>query len=68
MEITTATPGKSLRAKWDATGRLSVYFYAKGAGKTQLAVDHMKLASSKESLKMKSYWSSALGRLEKFLT
>jgi hypothetical protein len=67
MVITSATPGKSLRAKWDMTGRLSVYFYSKGAGKTQLAVDHMKLASSKESLKMKSYWSNALDRLEKML-
>ena len=67
IEITTATPRKSLRAKWDTTGRLSVHFYSKGAGKTQLAVDHMKLASSKKSLKMKSYWSTALDRLEKII-
>jgi len=47
IEITTATPGKSLRAKWDGHTRLSVYFYASPGGKTRIAVDHMKLASSK---------------------
>jgi hypothetical protein len=67
MEITTAHPGKSLRAKWDDTTRLGVYFLKKGAERTQVVVDHMKLAGSKDALKMKSYWSSALHRLEKIL-
>ena len=68
MEITTATPNKSLRAKWDdGKSRLSVNFYAKGSGKSQAAVDHMKLASSAESAKMKSYWFNALDRLETLL-
>lgn len=67
IEITTATPGKSLRAKWDETTRLSVYFYGSGAEKSRIAVDHMKLASSKESLKMKSYWFTALDRLQNML-
>jgi hypothetical protein len=68
MEITTATPNKSLRAKWDnGKSRLSVNFYAKGPDKSQAAVDHMKLASSAESAKMKSYWFNALNRLETLL-
>ena len=67
MEITTATPGKSLRAKWDEDTRLSVNFYDKGAGKAQIAVDHMKLASSEECAKMKSYWFAALNRLQEIL-
>jgi hypothetical protein len=45
-------------------GRLSVNSYAKGPEKTQVAVDHMKLANSKECTKMKSYWFEALNRLE----
>jgi hypothetical protein len=65
MEITTATRNKSLRAKWDdGKSRLSVNFYAKGLGKTQAAVDHMKLPNSKESARMKNYWFEALNRLE----
>jgi len=68
IEITTATRNKSLRAKWDdGKSRLSVNFYAKGAGKCQAAVDHMKLANSKECAKMKTYWFEALNRLETYL-
>jgi len=68
MEITTATPGKSLRAKWNGDTRLSVNFYGRGAQKAQVTVDHMKLAGSKDSAKMKSYWFAALNRLESLLT
>lgn len=68
IEITTATRNKSLRAKWDdGKSRLSVNFYAKGAGKCQAAVDHMKLANSKECARMKTYWFEALNRLETYL-
>jgi hypothetical protein len=66
LEITTATPGKYVRGKWGAS-RLSVGFYGKGADRTQVAVDHGKLASSRESAKMKSYWFAALGRLQSTL-
>ena len=66
LEITTATPGKYVRGKWGVS-RLSVGFYGKGAAKTQVAVDHGKLASSKESGKMKSYWFAALNRLQELL-
>ncbi|MGB0035400.1 MAG: hypothetical protein WBP79_08005 [Candidatus Acidiferrales bacterium] len=64
IEITTATPGKSLRAKWDTDTRLSVYFYSQGPEKTRVVADHMKLTSSKEVVKMKSYWTSALEKME----
>ena len=68
IEITTATENKSLRAKWNRdASRLSVNFYPKGAGKCQVAVDHMKLASSKECAKMKTYWFEALNRLQEIL-
>ena len=67
LEITTHTKNKSLRAAWDGNkSRLGVNFSARGAGKTQVAVDHMKLTSVREVKKMKAYWSAALNRLEKF--
>ncbi|HXO88218.1 MAG TPA: hypothetical protein VN885_06160 [Candidatus Acidoferrales bacterium] len=66
LEITTATPGKWVRGRW-GDSRLSVGFYAKGEAKTQVAIDHGKLSSSKESAKMKSYWFQALNRLESLL-
>jgi hypothetical protein len=66
LEITTATPGKYVRGKW-GTSRLSVGFISKGAARTQVAVDHEKLGSSKECAKMKSYWFDALNRLQEIL-
>jgi hypothetical protein len=66
LEITTATPGKYVRGKWGES-RLSVGFYARGAGKAQVAVDHGKLANSRESAKMKTYWFAALNRLQEML-
>lgn len=67
LEITKATKGKSIRAKCDGDTRLSVYFYPSGGQKTRVAVDHMKLGSSKDVLKMKSFWFEALNRLESLL-
>ncbi|MFZ0634429.1 MAG: hypothetical protein WA755_02975 [Candidatus Acidiferrales bacterium] len=67
MEITTATPNKSIRAKWDGGTRMSVYFYAKGAEKCQVVVDHMKLESAAESKRMKIFWAEAVTRLESAL-
>jgi hypothetical protein len=67
VEITTATPGKYVRAKWNGDSRLSVGFISKGAAKTQVAVDHGKLANSKECARMKSYWFDALNRLQEIL-
>ncbi len=67
LEITTATPRKYVRGKWDEDTRLSVGFYSRGSDKTQVAVDHSKLANSKECAKMKSYWFAALNRLQGIL-
>jgi hypothetical protein len=66
LEITSATPGKYVRGKWGAS-RLSVGFFGKGAAKTQVAVEHAKLASSKESARMKDYWFAALNRFRELL-
>jgi hypothetical protein len=67
LEITSATPGKYVRARWNGDSRLSVGFNSKGPQKTQVAVDHEKLSSSKECAKMKAYWFEALDRLQAVL-
>ncbi len=68
MEITTFTKDKSIRAKWNGgASRVSILFYKKGPQKSQVTVDHMKLASSKECQAMKDYWFEALNRLESTL-
>jgi hypothetical protein len=69
LEVTTTTKNKYFRAKWDGgKTRLNVGFYAKGPGKSQVAVDHEKLLDSKECARMKEYWSDALDRLQATLT
>ncbi len=64
LVISKATPGKSIRAAWDEQGgRIDVQFYPKGAAKTQVTVQHNKLADAEAGLRMKAYWAAALERL-----
>lgn len=67
MEITSTTPGKYVRAKWDGDSCIAVGFYSRGPEKTQVAVDHGKLPNSRECAKMKIFWFEALNRLERTL-
>lgn len=67
-EVTSTTKDKYFRAKWNGgESRLSVGFYAKGPGKSQVAVDHEKLANAKECARMKAHWFDALNRLQALL-
>lgn len=63
MKITTATENKSLRIAWADGTRVSVYFYPKGEAKTQVTIQHEKLANAKAASSMKSYWAAGLSRL-----
>jgi len=68
LEIRGATPKRSLRIVWgDGKSRLDVMFYDKGKGKSQVTVDHRRLADAKEAARMKSYWAAALDRLKEKL-
>lgn len=68
MEVTSLTKQKYFRAKWDGgASRLSVGFYAKGPLKSQVAVDHGKLAGASDCAKMKAYWFEALNRMQNTL-
>jgi hypothetical protein len=66
LVISTARPEKTVRGAWDGASRLEIRFYAKGKAKTQVVIDHMKLASSSDVEKMKAYWSENLERLREF--
>jgi uncharacterized protein YndB with AHSA1/START domain len=59
-----AAEGRSLRITWvDGRTRLGVDFYARGERKSQVAVEHQRLADADEVSRMKSYWSKALDAL-----
>ena len=64
LTIRRATPNKSIRITWsDGETNVEVMFYPKGAGKSQVSVQHDKLATAKDGEKMKAYWGAALDRL-----
>ena len=63
--IRKATPNKSLRITWiDGRTSIAVDFYAKGNGKSQVALNHGKLKNAKEAAAKKRYWAEQLDRLK----
>lgn len=62
--VRKATTNKSMRVTWpDGKTSLEINFYPKGDGKSQVVVQHNKLATAKASGSMKSYWSKVLDQL-----
>jgi uncharacterized protein YndB with AHSA1/START domain len=66
--IRKATRNKSMRITWtDGKSNLDVNFYPKDGGKSQVAVQHGKLANAKQADRMKTYWAERLERLKGIL-
>ena len=59
--VKKATAPKSMRIAWvDGKTSLEANFFAKGAGKSYVALQHSKLSGRKEVAKMRAYWKKAL--------
>jgi hypothetical protein len=68
ITIRKATENKSVRITWsDNITSLSVDFYGKGEGKSQVVVQHLKIANSKQGSQLKEYWGKTLEGLKKLL-
>jgi hypothetical protein len=66
--IRKATANRSLRIKWvDGKTNVEVMFYTKGAGKTQVTVQHNRLTSARDATKLKAYWGTQLDKLHAIL-
>lgn len=64
--VRKAIANKSMRITWvDKKTSVEVLFYAKGLGKTQVAVQHSKLADTNEAERKKVYWEQQLVQLSK---
>lgn len=63
IEIRTATKNKSMRISWSDGTIVSVNFYAKGAGKSMVQVEHVKLKGAAIAAKMKAVWKTRLQRM-----
>jgi hypothetical protein len=63
--VRKATRGRSLRIAWGAgASSVDVNFYARGPKKSQVVVDHRRLADADEVARMKAFWIEALDALK----
>ena len=54
-----------MRVTWsDGKTVLSVHFYAKGRGKSQVTVQHEQLPSARSAERMKIFWGEKLDALK----
>jgi len=63
VEPTSATEDKYWRSKWNGSARLEVGFYARGTGKSQVAIQVSRLAKKSDVEKERAAWKKALARL-----
>jgi len=69
LTVKKATTNRSMRIAWaDGATDVVTMFYPKGAGKSQVTVEHNKLSSARQGEKMKKYWGQRLERMVKTLT
>ncbi len=63
-EVRKANPQRSLRLTWPDGSWVTVGFYDKGQGKSQVTLGHERLPNVKAVAQYKKFWKDALGRLE----
>ncbi|HEX2219982.1 MAG TPA: hypothetical protein VHG35_14350 [Gemmatimonadales bacterium] len=63
LTVRTAVPDKSMRVTWPDGTSVELYFVAKGAAKSQVAVQHGKLPDRASVDRMKAYWTERLAAL-----
>ncbi|HEX3777297.1 MAG TPA: hypothetical protein VHV51_22645 [Polyangiaceae bacterium] len=65
FSIHKATASKSIRARWGrGVSRIDVDFLDKGAGKSQVTVQHNRIETSDAAEQMKAYWAKKIRALE----
>jgi hypothetical protein len=67
LTVRSATPEKSMRIAWPDRTSVVLGFQSKGAAKSQVAVQHEKLADKAAAVKMKTYWTDRLDALGELL-
>jgi len=58
---------KSMRLQWEDGSPIDVGFYAKGAGKSQVALAHRKLSCKAEADRLRAFWGERLEALAEML-
>jgi hypothetical protein len=63
VTVRGSTPNKSIRLRWEDGSPIDVAFLAKGESKSQVALDHRKLATKAEADRVRIYWTERLKAL-----
>jgi hypothetical protein len=63
LTVRTATRDKSMRITWPDGTSVEALFYRKGAGKSQIAVAHVRLKAQADAARLKTYWTERLAAL-----
>jgi hypothetical protein len=67
LTVRVATRGKSMRITWPDRTSVAIGFASRGAAKSQVAVQHGKLADRAAATRMKQYWAERLDALKEVL-
>ena len=67
LTIRTATRNRSMRITWPDRTTVALWFTAKGAAKSQLAVGHLQLPSKEAATRLKEFWAERLAALGEIL-
>jgi hypothetical protein len=67
FELSSQTRDKYFRGRWKDTARLEIGFYARGAGKSQIAVQVSRLGKESDVEPVRRSWKVALTRLQTLL-
>ena len=68
LTVRTAIRGKSMRITWPDRTSVAVGFASRGAGKSQVAIQHGNLADRAAAARMKQYWDERLNALRSVLS
>jgi hypothetical protein len=63
LAVRTSIPDKSMRITWPDGTSVEAYFTAKGSEKSQVAIQHRKLAARADAEGAKAYWEERLQAL-----
>jgi hypothetical protein len=67
LTVRRATPNKSMRLRWEDGSPVDVGFLSKGESKSQVALEHGKLASKADVDRMRAFWTERLNALAQML-
>jgi len=67
LTVRGATVNKSMRLRWEDGSPIDVGFLSKGASKSQVALEHRKLASKAEADRIRAFWAERFDALAAML-